>query len=288
MDNGFDDFFYTAHDGLKLHARRYGQQNGGTPVVCLPGLTRNARDFHDLALFLSRDGARPVVSLDYRGRGGSQWAPDWKSYDPVIEAGDVLAGLAALDIGHAAFIGTSRGGLIIMILAAMRPGLLKAAILNDVGPRIEGEGLAQIRAYLTNMPKPADWTEAVSVVKAANDQAFTTLGEGDWERMARAIFRNTDGRPVADFDPALINTVAAVDLSKPLPELWPQFDGLGNIPVLTIRGGNSRLFSAVTLEEMAKRHPRFSAITVQGQGHAPLLETAGLPERIATFLDGAG
>lgn len=286
MTDGYEDFHYTSQDGLRLHARVYGRTNGALPVVCLPGLTRNARDFHELALLLSRDPARPrsVVVFDYRGRGESAWAPDWKTYDPVVETGDVLAGLAALDIAQAAFIGTSRGGLIIMILAAMRPAVLRAAILNDVGPRIEAEGLAQIRAYLTRMPKPADWSEAAAIVKAANNEAFTALTDADWQRMTRAIYTEKGGRPVPDFDPALTKTVAAVDLSQPLPELWPQFEGLGEIPVMAIRGANSRLLSAVTLDEMAQRHPRFTSVVVDGQGHAPLLETGDLPAKIAAFL----
>lgn len=286
MTDGFEDFHYTSQDGLRLHARVYGRTNGALPVVCLPGLTRNARDFHELALFMSRDPARPrpVVVFDYRGRGGSAWTPDWKTYDPLVETGDVLAGLAALDIAQAAFIGTSRGGLIIMILAAMRPALLRAAVLNDVGPRIEAEGLAQIRAYLTRMPKPADWSDAAAIVKAASNEAFTALTDADWQRMTHAIYTEKGGRPVPDFDPALIKTVATVDLSQPLPELWPQFEGLREIPVLAIRGANSRLLSAATLDEMALRHPRFTSIIVDGQGHAPLLETGDLPAKIAAFL----
>lgn len=290
MSDAYEDFFYAAQDGLNLHARIYGRGLPGLPVICLPGLTRNARDFHELALILSKDARhpRPVLVFDYRGRGESAWAADWKTYDPLVETGDVLAGLAAMDIARGAFIGTSRGGLIIMILAAMRPGLLKAAILNDVGPRLEGEGLAQIRAYLTRMPRPGDWAEATAIVRAANDQAFTALGDDDWTRMTRALFRDRDGKPVADFDPALVKTVETLDFSQPLPELWPQFEGLRDIPVMAIRGGNSRLLSQATLEEMAQRHPRLTTVTVDGQGHAPLLETGELPAKIAAFVAALG
>lgn len=286
MAGTYDDFFYSAQDGLRLHARVYGGSHGALPVVCLPGLTRNARDFHDLALFLSTDAKtlRPVIAFDYRGRGDSAWAADWKTYDVVNEAGDILAGLAALGVAHAAFIGTSRGGLILHVLAAMRPAALKAVILNDIGPRIEAEGLAQIKAYLTGMPQPANWEEAVAVTKSVNAAAFTALGEADWQRLARAIFREKDGRLAPDFDPALIETVKGLDLSQPLPEFWAQFDGFRDIPVMAIRGANSRLLSARTLDGMARRHPGLVAVTVDGQGHAPLLETAGLPETIATFL----
>jgi pimeloyl-ACP methyl ester carboxylesterase len=290
MSSSFNDFFYSSSDGLKLHARVYdAAKDEAAPVICLPGLTRNARDFHELALYLSRDAATPrrVVAFDYRGRGQSAYDPNWRNYDPVVEAGDVMAGLTALGIEHGAFIGTSRGGLIVLAIAAMRPALLKAVVLNDIGPVVEGAGLAQIRAYLERAPKPADFSEAVAIQRAAQQGIFTTLNDADWERAARAIYRDEGGRPVPDFDPALLKTLKSINLSKALPELWPQFMGLAGVPVLAIRGENSKLLSAQTLMEMQKRLPDLEAVTVAGQGHAPFLETAGLPRRIETFLQKA-
>jgi pimeloyl-ACP methyl ester carboxylesterase len=289
-DEGFGDFHYSSTDGLKLHARVYGEDaTSALPVVCLPGLTRNARDFHELALHLSRDARTPrkVVAFDYRGRGGSAYDKDWRNYNTGVEAGDIAAGLIALGMEHAAFIGTSRGGLIIHLLAAMRPGALKAVVLNDIGPVVEGQGFAQIRAYLERAPKPATFAEAVAIQRGIHGEAFSALTDRDWERMARAIYRDEDGTPVADFDPALLKTVAGLDLSQPLPALWPQFDGLACVPLLAIRGANSTLLSARTLEEMARRHPSIETITVAGQGHPPMLETGQLPARIEAFLDRA-
>jgi pimeloyl-ACP methyl ester carboxylesterase len=289
ISTGFSDFFYSAQDGLRLHARVYGGDNNRLPVVCLPGLTRNARDFHELALLLSRDAKRPrkVVAFDYRGRGQSAYDPTWKNYDVVVEAGDIIAGLTVLGIEHGAFIGTSRGGLIIHVLAAMRPALLKSVVLNDIGPVLEGEGLAHIRAYLERAPKPKSLADAVAIQKATHAQAFSALSKEDWERFIRAIYREEGGVPVPDFDPALLNVVKGMDLTEPLPALWPQFQGLAAIPMLVIRGANSKLLSAATLEEMARRHPDCETITIEGQGHAPLLETGKLPARIAAFLDRA-
>lgn len=289
-DEGFSDFYYSSTDGLKLHARIYGDgANGTLPVVCLPGLTRNARDFHGLALHLSRDAKTPrkVVAFDYRGRGGSAYDGEWQNYNIGAEAGDIVAGLIALGIEHAAFIGTSRGGLIIHVLAATRPGALKAVVLNDIGPVVEGEGFAHIRAYLERAPKPASFAEAVAFQRGIHGQAFPALTDRDWERMAQALYRDENGKPVADFDPALLNTVAGLDLSQPLPALWAQFQGLTSVPMLAIRGENSKLLSAMTLEEMARRHPSIETITVEGQGHTPMLETGLLPARIEAFLDRA-
>jgi len=291
MAAGYDDFFYSAADGLKLHARVYGADlgSGPLPAICLPGLTRNARDFHELALHLSADAQprRTVVAFDYRGRGRSGYDRNWKNYDPLVEAGDVMAGLVALGIGHGAFIGTSRGGLIMFALAAMRPGLLKAAVLNDIGPVVEGAGLAQIRFYLSRSPRPRDMAEATAIQKAAQAASFPALTDADWERAARAYFRQDRKGVVADFDPALLNTLKQIDLNRPLPTLWPQFMGLRNIPLMAIRGEHSALLSAQTLEEMAARHPDIRTLTVAGQGHAPFLETAGLPQKIAAFLEAA-
>ncbi len=284
----FSDFFYSSSDGLRLHARVYGREHRASalPIVCLPGLTRNVRDFHELALSLSRHETNPhmVVSFDYRGRGMSEYDSDWRRYDVLVETADTVAGLTALDIEHAGFIGASRGGLIIHLLAAMRPGALKTIVLNDVGPVVNGEGLAKIRTYLERSPRPKDWAEAVEIQKMTHEDAFPALMDEDWERLANAIYLERDGRLVADFDPKLVKTVTTVDLSQPLPQLWPQFIGLTAVPMLVIRGENSKLLSEETVEKMNALHPRMKAVTVKGQGHTPLLETGELPERIGAFL----
>jgi pimeloyl-ACP methyl ester carboxylesterase len=282
----FSDVFYSAPDGLKLHARVYGTpQEGKLTVVCLPGLTRNTRDFHELAMMLATD--RQVVAFDYRGRGDSQYDPDWRNYQIPVETSDIVAGLAALGIEQGVFVGTSRGGLIIHVLAAMKPAVLKAVVLNDVGPVLEGEGLAHIRAYLEQAPKPRNFSEAIAIQRAAHGTAFTALEHADWERMVRAIYRDENGTPLADFDPELLNVLKDFDPNKPLPELWPQFEGLAAIPLLVIRGANSKLLSAATLAEMARRHPDCQAVTVEGQGHAPMLETGYLPAVIRDFIERA-
>jgi len=289
-NEAFSDFFYMAPDGLKLHARIYGEANSARwPVVCLPGLTRNARDFHELALYLSgkAEGPRKVIAFDYRGRGQSDHDPDISHYNVGIEAGDVLAGLAALGIEEAAFVGTSRGGLIIHVLGALKPAVLKAIMLNDIGPVIEAEGLAHIRTYLDRTPKPKTFTEALEAQRRVHGPDFPALTDADWARMVTALYRDTSDGLMPDFDPALIDTLAGVDFSKPLPDLWPQFEGLGGIPLLAIRGANSKLLSAATLNQMQNRHRDMETIAVDGQGHAPFLETGGLPERIAAFLDRA-
>lgn len=284
---------FTVRDGLSLSARDYGRDRPGVqarlPVICLPGLTRNARDFHQLALGLSGASAAPrrVVAFDYRGRGESDWDRDKSRYTIAVEAEDVLAGAAALGIERAAFIGTSRGALIIHLIAGMRPAVLAAAVLNDAGPVIEGEGLVQIKGYLERMPRPATWQEAAAVLEDAHGRAFPALGEEDWRDMAAAIFTDRSGRLAADFDPALVALLKDVDFNTRIPTLWPQFAGLARIPLMTIRGERSSLLSQRTVAEMAARHPGMTLVEAAGQGHAPLLHRDGLPEEIARFLDRA-
>ena len=281
---------FSASDGLLLSARVYGAAHRDTlPVVCLPGLTRNARDFHLLALHLSREAAEPrkVVVFDYRGRGRSEYDEDWRNYNLFTETNDVIAGLASLGVEHACFIGTSRGGLIVHMLAGARAAVLKAAVLNDVGPVIEGAGLAQIRAMLERAPKPATFGEAVRLLEASNRAAFPALEPGDWERWTHAVYREEDGKPVPDFDPKLVKTLTSIDFNRPLPVMWPQFHGLKGVPLLVIRGENTNLLSQETVEAMARVHPRLESVTVPGQGHAPLLETGPLPERISDFVSRA-
>ena len=284
---GFSDRFYSSSDGLQLHLRLYGDgNNAAQPVICLPGLTRNARDFHELALYLSRHAETPrkVVAFDYRGRGRSAFDRNWQNYNIVVEAGDIIAGLVATGIERGHFIGTSRGGLIIHMLGGMRPTLRGSVVLNDVGPVLEGEGLAHIRSYLTRAPRAATMADAIAVQRAAHGAAFPALDDDDWKRFTAAIYREQSGKPQRDFDPALLKTIKGLNLNRPLPDMWQQFEGLCGVPMLAIRGENSKLLSKATLEAMAKRHPDCQTVVVEGQGHPPMLETGTLPETITAFL----
>ncbi|MBP2446658.1 alpha/beta fold hydrolase [Rhizobium leguminosarum] len=288
--SGFQERFYASSDGLKLYARDYRPGEAATvgrlPVVCLPGLTRNTRDFHPLALLLSRDitAARRVIALDSRGRGNSAWDENKANYNLPMEAGDVVAACAALGVERAIFIGTSRGGLILHLIATTRPDLLEAVILNDIGPVVEAEGLARIRDYLNSGRRPEDWNAAADIVKENHGASFTALGREDWREMAIALYRDVGGRPVVDFDPAIGEALKSVDLSQPLPDLWAQFESLCRFPLMLIRGGNTSLLSKETAGEMARRHPDLVLHTAEGQGHAPLLHHGGIPIAIRAFL----
>ncbi len=285
-----EDVRYHSRDGIKLYARDHGRGvSDALPLVCLSSLTGNHREFDQLANFFATHRKRPrrVVAFDYRGRGNSARDRDWRNYAILTEAQDVLDGMAALGIEHAAMVGSSRGGLIVMALAALRPGAMRAVVLNDVGPVLDGAGLAQIRGMVERMPIPADWREAVEILRSTRGKAFAAYGDADWEVQARIFFRDKNGKPEPDHDPALLKQLAGIDFDKPLPTLWSQFDGLSRIPLLAIRAENSTLLSAETLALMEQRSHRITCITVPGQGHAPALHTAGLPEAIDEFLSKA-
>lgn len=286
-DSGFRSLFISARDGLKLHVRDYGSLAAlSLPVVCLPGLARTAADFHELALALSGDPAQPrrVLALDYRGRGRSEYDRDWRNYEIRIELDDLMQVLAATGIEEAAFVGTSRGGLLTMALAVARPGLIKGVVFNDVGPVIDARGLLRIRGYVGKLPTPRSFAEGAEILKRLADQQFPLFGDAEWEIMARRTWKQRHDTLVPDYDPRLLKTLEELDLEAPLPVLWPYFAALNHVPVLAIRGENSDLLAEQTLLEMGQRHPRCEIFTAPGQGHAPLLGSRDMTKRIGRLI----
>jgi pimeloyl-ACP methyl ester carboxylesterase len=277
---------FTAQDGITLAARVFGiHQPDRLPILALPGLARNSKDFIRLGQFFSEENQPPrqVVALDYRGRGFSDPDPDWTRYSPLVEARDVLTASEAMGVHKAAVVGTSRGGIIAMILGALRPGLMAGIVLNDVGPVIEGTGLARIKGYLTNASMPKDFGEAVERLKKTMGGHFTAAGKDDWRAMAEAIYVQGENGLRLDVDPGLIKSVNSIDLENAIPTLWPQFDSIRNHPVLSIRGENSDILSEQTVKLMMKHHGNLETLTVAGQGHAPLLRDEPTLNRIAAF-----
>jgi pimeloyl-ACP methyl ester carboxylesterase len=279
------DRFITVPDGLALHVRIYGEANPGTPVVCLPGLTRNLLDFEDLARILAAPPYnRRVIALSSRGRGRSDRDPQPERYTIPVEAGDVSSVLDQLGIESAAFIGTSRGGLILHVLAMTHLERIERLVLNDIGPVLEVDGLRQIQTYLGKRRLPASFADAAEILRVTHGAEFPALGDEDWHGMAQALYREVDGKVLADFDPGIAEQFRSADLSQGLPDLWPQFAALAQKPVMVVRGEHSRLLSRDTVEEMVRRHPGLVAIVAGGQGHAPLLHLTGLAEEIGGFL----
>ena len=278
--------FVAAPDGLRLHALDYAVAGGATPVLCLTGLARTSADFAPLAEALASGRhapARRVVALDYRGRGRSEREAAGV-YDMMVEDADILAVATALELHEAIVVGTSRGGLHAMILGATRPTLLRGVVLNDIGPRIETAGLVRIRGYVGKLPQPRDIDDAIALLKTTGGAQFTGLSEAEWRLFAETTWETQESGLVPRYDPRLSQGLAALDLDKPLPELWKQFDALAHVPLLALRGENSDLLAPATVEEMLRRHRRAQALTVPGQGHAPLLADAATIEAVCRFV----
>jgi pimeloyl-ACP methyl ester carboxylesterase len=278
------DLRVPADDGVLLHARCHGERTDRVAVVCLPGLTRNSRDFTELAEACGAD--RLVVAVDLRGRGESGYDPTGSSYQPPVYARDVAAILDAAGVDCAAFVGTSLGGSVSMHVAAMFPERVAGIVLNDVGPELQPEGLARIASYAGKLPPSATWADAVAQVKALNSSSMTGVDEAEWERFARQQFREFapgDIRP--DHDPGI---VAGMDELDPhaVPDTWWLFDAIAPTPMLVIRGADSDLFSAGTLAEMQRRRPDLQAVTIAGRGHCPTLDEPGSRAAIHAFLAG--
>lgn len=278
--------FISAPDGLKLHVRCYGPRSAEATVVCLPGLARTAADFDVLARSLAGDAATPrrVLALDYRGRGLSDYDSDPSHYDFHVELADVLAVLAALDAMPAVFIGTSRGGILTMLLAVLRPTAIAGAVLNDIGPVIEPKGLMRIKGYVGKLPQPRDFEEGAEILRRLFSAQFPKLISEDWLAAARRGFKEEHGRLVPTYDVKLAKTMEGVNFDKPLPPLWPQFDALAHVPVMVIRGENSDLLMPATVEAMQTRRPDLEALEVPDQGHTPLLVEPDVIGRIADFV----
>lgn len=288
----FEEIPFIQRNGLKLYARRYPARHASPdaarhrlrPVFCLAGLTRNSRDFHTIAVALSQgDRARDVFTLDSRGRGLSDYDPDWRNYTVPCEMQDALDFMIARGLEGSAILGTSRGGLIAMVMAAAQPGFLGPVILNDIGPVIERDGLSRIASYVGRMPLPRDWPEAAGMIRDMNAHAFTAVEDLEWDPIARQLFNEKNGRPAPGYDPKLGQAFSSIDGA--IPPLWAQFDALKRNPVLVIRGLNSDLLTQATVAAMRQRHPDLTELAVAGQGHAPWLRDAASINEVRRFLD---
>lgn len=249
----------------------------GPAVLCLNGLTRTMLDYADLAAHLAPEYR--VILTDYRGRGDSDWAEDAVAeYTPIVEGQDAAALLAHLGVERAAIIGTSRGGIIGMLLAAGQPDLVTAVVLNDIGPVVERAGLDFIMTYLGKPPGLPDYDAAVVQLKSAYGAAFPDLTEAAWRAYAKRSFAEGPDGLALRYDPKLRDATEAALETAP-SDLWAVFDAI-RAPVLAIRGANSELMTAATLQEMAARRPGLDHVTIANRGHVPFLDE---PEALAAI-----
>jgi pimeloyl-ACP methyl ester carboxylesterase len=280
------EYWFDSDEGLRLFSRVYAGPAAGAPVVlCLHGLMRNSRDFEDLAVHLA--ARYRVIVPDVRGRGFSARDPSFSNYQIPIYINDLSRLLAGLGVQRASIVGTSMGGLMAMVLAAMQPQRVARIVLNDVGPEVDPQGLERIRSYAGKSPPVRSWDEAVAQVRGIYGTAWPGLSDERWQSIARRSYRaDAQGVPQADADPLIAeplrdNKAAAIDL-------WPLWAALGKVPVLAIRGALSDILSTAILARMRREKPDLTVLEVANRGHVPLLDEPECLAAIDEFLAAGG
>jgi pimeloyl-ACP methyl ester carboxylesterase len=281
-ETGWQDRYFTSADGLRLHYRDYvAAEPGRVPVLCLPGLTRNCRDFETVAPRIQR--TRRVLCADLRGRGLSQHDPHWQNYHPGTYVADIARLLADAGVPRVIVLGTSLGGILAMLIAATTPQVLAGVILNDVGPEVAPEGLKRISTYVGKSPQVSNWAEAAAQAKATYGLAWPGATDEDWMNLARRSYTEVDGTPRLAMDPMIGEAVRAAPAGA-APDLWPVFGALQPIPTLAMRGAISDVLSQQTFDRMAAEKPDLVRVTVAGRGHPPMLDEPDSVAAIDAFL----
>lgn len=287
MPEAFTDGFFTTADGPKIHYRDYAPVGAvtGVPVLCLHGLTRNVKDFEDLAPLLAGMGRRVIVASQ-RGRGLSDPDPVVERYHPLTYSIDMLGLLTELDIPKAVFVGTSMGGLMTMIIASQNPESLAGAVLNDIGPELAEAGLDRIKANTASREPVTRWEEAADRSKQVNLACFPNRENDDafWLDFAQRCWgERADGKIALEYDGAIIDQLGKDGAP---PDLWGLWDAFGPIPTLLVRGAITDLITPETVAEMTRRKPDLQVVEVAGVGHAPFMTEDDAWPGIKKFVSG--
>ncbi len=272
MATRYRDRNWTSSDGLTLHFRDYAGPDNyvGPPVLCMHGLTRNARDFADLAEHLCK--TRRVIVPEMRGRGMSEYASDSDTYNPLVYVADVEKLLEQEQIGQFISIGTSMGGLMTMLLAPAKPGRIVACVLNDIGPEVEPSGLERISTYVGHGRSYPTWVHAARSLSDVHGAAFPDYDLEQWLEMAkRTLIVSQNGRISYDYDMAIAEPFSKPGNAAP-PNLWLAFEALRDVPMVLVRGELSDLISEATVKQMQTRNSAMQTVTVPRVGHAPTLD----------------
>jgi len=282
MTEAYEGRYYKTADGLRLYYRDYAGPSDKVPVLCLPGLTRNSRDFAALAEWLSEE--RRVICPEFRGRGKSDYDPDWRNYHPAQYATDTWGLLDELAIDRVALIGTSLGGWMAMLMSYQQGGRIVAAVMNDIGPEANPEGIVRVTAGAGRLDKVATFEEAIAQVKINYDIAFPDWNDEQWRTYTETTYRPTDdGGFDLNFD-RNIGHAAREGVSGLTVEPWDLFDSLRNVPTLVIHGELSDILTEDIILRMQQRKPDLQVAGVNNRGHAPLLDEKEAVDAIATFI----
>lgn len=282
-EKAFQDGFWQSADGLKLHYRDYAGPADRPAILCIPGLTRNVRDFEPLAEAFAGDWR--VIAVDLRGRGDSDYARDTSTYVPLTYVADMLAFLDEVQPGSVVAVGTSLGGIVTALMANARPEAFAGMVINDIGPVIEASGLARIRDYVGQGGSYPTWMHAARALKDGSSHIYPGFKVADWLRLAkRLMVLSGGGRITFDYDMRIAEPMLAAG-DAPVGDLWPAFRALPPVPKLVLRGALSDLLSTETLKAMKKDIAALDTATVRRVGHVPTLEEPEARTAIAALLD---
>ena len=273
----WQDKYWNSADGLRLHYRDYPGPHDRPPLLCIPGLTRNASDFEPFADHVAGDWR--VIAVDLRGRGLSDNDPKPERYDPPFYAADLMKLLDQLGIADAVFVGTSLGGLVTMVMAAGDGERIAGALINDIGPDIDDAGLDRIGAYVGRDSRYASWDEVVAALKQRNGDKFPNWDNATWHRFAQRIARESGGSIGYAYDMAIADNFQRSRTAAPF-DSWPLWRALAGRPVNILRGELSDLLSAATAQRMVEEVPGAEVVVIPATGHTPNLEE---PESLAAL-----
>ena len=279
----FEERFFETDDGLKLYCRDYAAPTpSAATVVCLHGLRRNSRDFHDLAPV--RKQHFRVLVPEQRGRGRSAYDTLPSRYNLMQYVHDTYAMLVAFQCERVSVVGTSMGGLMTFALNALYPQLIHRAIINDIGPDIAAAGLERIQSYVGVAGPFDNWDEATAYVRSISKSIFPDWQPAQWAAVARQCYVEEDNQIIADYDPKIGEALSQQDTGAESSALWSLFETLRDVPLLLIRGALTDLLSEACVQAMQDRAKRLELLTVPNVGHAPMLTEAEVPETIMAFL----
>ncbi len=283
MEKMYKERFVVAADGIRLYCRDYPNPSARPPVLCLPGLTRNSRDFSMLAGRLS--ATRRVICPDLRGRGNSEYDPDWRNYHPGRYSEDLWQLLDELDVAETVVIGTSLGGWMAMLLNHQRPGRIAAAVMNDIGPEADPGGIARVTSTAGRLEVVSNLVDAIEQAKSVYSIAYPDWNDQQWQFYTESIYRQMDdGRFDLNFD-RNIGHAAREGVSGLDVDPWAIFDDLAAVPTLLVHGVLSDILTEPIIEKMCKRKPDLRVVPVKNRGHAPLLDEQEAVDAITTFLE---
>ena len=279
----FDERFFESDDGLRLYYRDYASDADAIPVLCLPGLTRNSRDFAGLVSTVST--GRRVLCADLRGRGRSEHDPDWKNYNPYQYCDDTWRLLDTADVEQVVIVGTSLGGLMAMMMNHGQPSRVRAVVMNDIGPEMNPAGIERVVAGAGLLEAAHTFDQAIEQVKRNYELAFPDWDDAQWHRYTEITYCET---PAGGYDlnyDRKIGHAARQGASGLTDDPWDLFASLADTPTLVVHGEISDILTVEIIDRMRARKPDLGVATVGNRGHAPLLDEPEAVDAISTFLD---